>query len=193
MRLIYTSLMLLVLWSTPALSQVTDLSVAPSADKATQVYTIQFIEFRTKPGVEFTDKGRDFTQTFEKAKTDGKVELVESMRLTALEKNPISVSFSKNIAITTGATQTQFGRSRNMQQMQIGTSVEGIAMEKDGKVILNFTYQSSRLGIEKSEDVTPDIMQTSFKVSLPVELDALMLVGMQSTESTTGLLVKVSK
>lgn len=161
-------------------------------EEARQTYVVQFTEFRFKEAPESPLTTKDILQSFEQLRKDGRLEIIETVRLSALEQCEAMVQFGRSVAVTTGATALPNGRSnRQFQFRQVGTLVRVTAQPKQEKILLNVMYEASRLGPETKEDAPQDINQVTFNTTLMIEPGRPTLVGSDSADTSSLLLVTI--
>lgn len=169
-----------------------DASAAPPVP--TQSYAVQLTEFRLKSATDPTLTASDIVKTFEQMRNDGKVDLIEIIRLSALEGQESSVQIGKAANVTIAMTAVAGGRPpmRQMQTQTVGTSARVTAVGQGGKVLLNLSYEASRFEGPGQEDSPPDTVTVQFNTTLLIEPGKPTLVGGTSAEATHLLLVSIS-
>ena len=193
MRNILLALAVIVPFSAPSFAQDGGIRDAAAPDAAIQSYVVQLTEFRLKASVDPTLKAKEIVQAFDKLKSDGKIDLIETVRLSALENHESMAQFGKTATVTTSISQTQRGRVRSTQQREVGTMVELTAIPRNGKILLKLHYEASRFDGAGTEDSPPDTLTTRFNTTLLVEPGTPTLVGGTTAGATSLLFVSIAE
>ena len=178
----------------PGSSPATSSPLAPSNVKGEQSYFLLLREFRIKMPLDYNLTAPEIAKSFDQLKKDGKVELIDTIRLTVLENNESMVMFGKRTNVTTGVGRTPQGlRQISQASFQLGTSVRATVSPQDSKVLLKLSYDASRLEGVATEETPPDTITVQFSTSLLLELGMPTLVGGSTAEETDFLMVTISK
>lgn len=166
---------------------------ASAADSPAQSYVVQFTEFRLKSSSDPKLSASEIVKSFEQMRDDGKVELVEVVRLSTLAGYESMVQFGKMASVTVGTTAALPGRgpTRQLQRQSVGTLVRVTAEPQEGKVLLKLAYEASRFEGAGQEDSPPDTVTVQFNTTLLIETGKPTLVGGTSADATTFLLVSI--
>jgi len=132
-------------------------------------------------------------QDFEKLSKRGDVSLVETVRLTAIEGYQASAMFGKMVAIVQGVTTGVNGKSRNMVQRSLGTTLKVTAQSQDEKVLLKLNYQTTRMDGEAKKDAAQDMSTVAIDTNLLLKLDGRVVVAGTTESASTFLLVTVTQ
>jgi type II secretory pathway component GspD/PulD (secretin) len=146
----------------------------------------------------------DIVQAFQQPKAEETLQVMETVRLSALEGHEAMVQFGKNAAVTVGVTNFSGapnfpggrGNARQVQYRQVGTLVKLTAQSQADKVLLKLSYEVSRLeggSPDGPEADAPDMSVIQFNTTLLLEPGKPTLVGGTSAESTNFLLVSVAE
>lgn len=155
-------------------------------------WIVQVTELRTSVPLDPKKDADGLQAELEQLKKDGKVEMIETIRLSALEGLQAMAQFGRQAAVTTGTAQGMPGRTvRNIQMMQVGTMVRVTAAQQEGKVLLELSYEASRLGEPRNEDTPPDIISVTCNTTLAVSPGQTVLAGGMSSNQSTFLLVSI--
>ena len=164
--------------------------------KAEQSYFVQFTEFRFKHAVDL-DVHRtsdEIVLSFDKLHKEGKIELIETIRLSALEYHENSVQFGKTMSVTSGVTRTAQGlQQQSRQTVPIGTMVQVKPTPQEGKVLLKVTYTVSRMHDNIGEEKQPDIVTVQLNSTLLLEIGKATLVGGFASDENDFLMVTIRK
>lgn len=160
-----------------------------------QSYVVQLTEIRLRSFSELKLSADDIVKSIDQVGNDGKGELVEIVRLAALEGHESMAQFGKRAIITTGITMAGLGRTqaRQTQQQMVGTMVRLTVVPQGDMVLLKLSYEASRFADEEPEDSPPDTTTTQVNTTLLVKPGEAKLVGGTSAESSSLLLVTVTK
>jgi hypothetical protein len=179
----------------PGSSSTTSSQLAPSNVKGEQSYFLLLREFRIKTPLDYQMTAPEIAKSFDQLKKDGKVELIDTIRLTALEYNESMVMFGKRTSVTTGVARNAQGqRQLSLTSVQMGTTVRATVSPQDSKVLLKLSYDASRMEGVGTEESPPDTITVQFSTSLLLELGMPTLVGGSTAEeSHCFLMVTISK
>jgi len=163
------------------------------AKKPLRSYTITVVEFHLKNGEDLSLSAATIAQDFEKLSKRGDVSLVETVRLTAIEGYQASAMFGKMVAIVQGVTTGVNGKSRNMVQRSLGTTLKVTAQSQDEKVLLKLNYQTTRMDGEAKKDAAQDMSTVAIDTNLLLKLDGRVVVAGTTESASTFLLVTVTQ
>jgi hypothetical protein len=166
-------------------------------------YVVQLTEFRFANAVDPKLTAAHIVHAFQQADAEKSFELIETVRLTALESHETMVQFGRNTAVTvgvanfSGAPNFPGGRNtRQTQYRQVGTLVRLTAQSQAEKVLLKLSYEVSRLEAQAPDDLeadSPDVIVIQFDTALLIEPGKPTLVGGTSAEPSNFLLVSVEE
>ena len=170
-------------------------STAPdSSIKPEQSYFVQFTEFRIKHSVDVNRTSSEIAQSFDQLNKEGKIEVIETVRLTVPEHQENSVQFGKTTTVIRGTTRTAQGVQQSLSDVPIGTIVQVKATPQEGKVLLKIAYTVSRMEDDNlSEEKRPDIVTVTIKSTLLLEIGKATLVAGTTSETNDFLMVTVIK
>ncbi len=121
--------------------------------KAEQSFLVQFTEFRFKHAPDVSRTSSEIVQSFDQLNKEGKIELVQTVRLNVLEYHENMVQIGKNVSVVSGVTRTAQGlQQQSRQSMSIGTIVQVKATPQDGKILLKVAYTASRMAENEPEE-----------------------------------------
>lgn len=179
----------------------TDAAATPSTQPALlDSYVVRLVEIRTSGTLEEPLTAENFTSSLEKLKQDGKVALLESIRVSAIANQEAMAQFGKSAAITVG---TNFpgggpggpgggrGPMRVTQERNMGTIVKVTVSPQAGKLLVKLVYEASRFEDEKPEDRPPAHTTTHFASTLVVGPGKTILVGGQDSEKSSTVFLTV--
>lgn len=176
------------------LQSVRQSNTAPDPSiKPEQSYFVQFTEFRIKHSVDVNRTSNEITQSFDQLNKEGKIELIETVRLTVPEHHENMVQFGKTTTVTSGTTRTAQGIQQSRSDVPIGTMVQVKATPQEGKVLLKIAYTVSRMDDNLSEEKRPDIVTVTIKSTLLLEIGKATLVGGTTSDTNDFLMVTVIK
>ena len=161
--------------------------------KAEQSFLVQFTEFRFKHAPEVSRTSSEIVQSFDQLNKDGKIELVQTVRLNVLEYHENMVQIGKNVSVVSGVTRTPQGQQQSRQSMSIGTLVQVKATPQDGKVLLKVAYTASRMDDSETEDKPSDIATITFNSAHLLEIGKATLLGGVTSDTNNFLMVTISK
>ena len=157
-------------------------------------YVIQVTELHTNVPIDSKMDSKELLDKFEQLKKDGKVELLETIRLSALEGQESMAQFGRQAAVTAGTSQVMPGRAvRNIQMTQVGTLVRVTVQRHEDEVLLKLTYEASRLGEQANQDSPPDVVTVQCNTTLAVGPGQTVLAGSMFSANSTLLLVSVEQ
>jgi hypothetical protein len=115
---------------------------------------------------------------------EGKGQLTESMRLTAVSGLESVAHFGRQVYVTNHRGVGQRGEPvRSIQAMQVGTILKVIAVPRDGRVELTLTYEATRLSSEHHEDLPPSNETRKINSTLLLEFGQMAIVGSNTRSS----------
>lgn len=195
MRYTFVALTAFVFLSAASLAQGE--GTRDTADKAPEStlrsYVVQLTEFRWKGSADLALSPRELVRAVDQLRKDGKLDVIETVRLSALENHESMAQFGKSVAIVTGVADTGQGRVRNVGFHQVGTMVKLTAVPKDGKVVLELQYEASRLNGEGAADLPSSTLTTQFKTTLMIEPGTPTLVGSTTAQPSSLLVVSITE
>ncbi len=163
------------------------------AEDVTASYHVQLTEFRMKSSIDPKLKGEDILKAFHQA--DGsKIEVVNTLRFTVLERNELSATFGKTVGVPSSENIGPGGakmRSWTMQPM--GTDVKIYLLPHEGELLMRLTYNVTRM--EPNPDNDALVHESSHFVIQANELLSLgkpLLVGGSANDETVYLMVTVT-
>ncbi|TVS09394.1 MAG: hypothetical protein EA424_27235 [Planctomycetaceae bacterium] len=166
----------------------------PNASTGGESYLVQLSEFRIKDSSHAGWSTDEIVKRFERREEDGAVEIVETIRLSALSGHESMVQVGRQARITVGVISTPGrGSTRQMESHNIGTLVSLTAEPADGKVLLRLSYSSSRFEGTGTDESPPDIVTFQSDATLLLEAGKPTLVGGSSASETSYLMVSVDQ
>ena len=162
--------------------------------KAEQSFLVQFTEFRFKHAPEVSRTSSEIVQSFDQLNKDGKIELVQTVRLNVLEYHENMLQIGKNASVISGITRTAQGmQQQSRQSVSVGTLVQVKATPQDSKVLLKVAYTASRMDDSETEDKPSDIATITFNSAHLLEIGKATLVGGVTSDTNNFLMVTISK
>ena len=168
-------------------------STLPPNVKAEQFFFVQFTEFRFKHSPEVNRTPNEIVQSFDQLNKEGKIELIGSVRLTALEYHESTAQFGKTTSVTNGITRTAAGQQRSVSSIPLGTLIQVIATPQENKVLLKVAYTASRIDENVSEEKQPEVVNFQFNTTMLLEIGKATLVGGISADTNDFLMVTLTK
>jgi hypothetical protein len=156
-------------------------------------YIVQLTEFRMKKSSDVQLSSIEILKSFDQLRDNGDIEIIETIRLSALPTYESMMQIGKKATVTVGVMNVP-GRpqARQMQQEMIGTMVRLTAEPCDGKTLLKLSYEASRFEGERSNDSPPDTKTFQINTTLLLDRSKTTLVGGTSAESSTFLAVSIN-
>lgn len=169
-------------------------AASPPPTPATRSYVVQFTEFRLQDSADPKLAAREIVQSFDALQAEGKLQVTETVRLSALEGCECMAQFGKQAAITVGVTRGQpAGYARQVQYQQVGTMVRVTAKAQQDRVALQLSYEASHLGESDADDRPPETSTIQYNTTLLLQPGAPALVGGSSAGPSSFLLVTLSE
>lgn len=164
-----------------------------TANQMDVAYVVQLTEFRMAKAADVNLSAGEIVKSLDELKENGEIEIIETIRLSALPRFESMMQIGKTASITVGVTNAP-GRiqARQTQQQMVGTMVRLTAEPADGKILLKLAYEASRFEGEHSDETPPDIKTIQLNTTLLLEHSKTTLVGGTSAEATTFLAVSVN-
>ncbi len=162
--------------------------------KAEQSFFVQFTEFRFKHSLDVHRTSSEIVQTFDQLLKDGKIELVQTVRLTVPEHHENMMQIGKLTSVISGVTRTPQGlQQQSRQNVTLGTLVQVKATPQEGKVLLKVAYTVSRMDDNLAEEKQPDTITVTFNSTLLLDFGKATLVGGITSDTNDFLMVTISK
>ena len=166
----------------------------PSASTGGETYLVQLTEFRIKDSAHAGWSTDEIVKRFERREEDGDVEIVESIRLSALSGLESMVQVGRRARVTVGVVSAPGrGPTRQTEWESIGTLVRLTAQPADDKVLLKLSYECSRFEGEGTDESPPDTTTFQIDTTLLLEAGKPTLVGGSSASPTSYLMVSVEQ
>ena len=167
-------------------------SVANSSNGPGDVSIVHLTEFRLKKPMDESVSTNEILKSLSEMKDNGEVEVIETIRLSALPTYESMVQIGKKATVTVGVMRAPGGgQNRTMQQQAIGTMVRVTAEPVDGKTRLKLSYEASRFEGEGTNESPPDTKTFQINTTLLLERSKTVLVGGSSADSSTFLAVSI--
>lgn len=163
--------------------------------EAPRTYVVQLSEFRLKSSSDPNLTAEDVVESFERADGNEDFDLIETIRLAAMEQHESMVQFGRRATVAVGVTSSAPGRPqmRRTEHMQIGTLMRVQVASQQDKVLLKMSYEASRFKGEGTDDSPPDTVTVQLDTTLLLKPGKAMLLGGSSAESGSYLLVSVAE
>ena len=145
-------------------------------------YTVMLTEFRWDSHGDEAVTASDIVAAFGQFMRDKKVEVIQTVRLSAIEQHRNSVILSRMVTVSNGS------RSRDIH---VGTMVEIVAVPSKEELSVELVYAASRISSERADDKFPDVDTAMFKTTLVVEPGKATLVGNAKPSDTNFLMVTI--
>ena len=165
----------------------------PPNVKAEQFFVVQFTEFRFKHAPEVNRTANEIVQSFDQLNKEGKIERIESVRLSVLEYHESTSQFGRTTSVTTGVTRTAQGQQRSVSNVPLGTMIQVTATPQDSKVLLKVAYTASRIDEALIEEKQPEVVNIQFNTTLLLDIGKATLVGGIAAEANDFLMVTINK
>lgn len=156
-------------------------------------YLVRLTEFRLNDAADLEPETLDVAAKLEELKKSGKLELIETVQVSALAGHESVAMFGRSVAVTMGATTSQFGKQRTMQERRVGTQVQLTASPHNGKVAVKVKYETSRLSDNETEDSPPDTLTTQCNTTVLLEQELPKLLMATSANGSAYLLISITK
>ena len=163
-------------------------------------YLIELTEFRLSGGSGPGVSASELIKRFEQLRGDGKLELVEVVRLSALAGHQSTAQFGKRVGIPTSVmSDPRRGRIQQVQMHEIGTLVRVTAASRGDRIVLELTYEASRLekvpqANDEDEPIpSHNIATIQIATTLALKSGEQQLVGGTSNGSTSLLAVTITE
>ncbi len=162
--------------------------------KVEQSFYVQFTQFRYKHSLDVHRTSSEIVQTFDQLLKDGKIELVQTVRLTVPEHHENMMQIGKTTSVIAGITRTPQGiQQQSRQSASLGTLVQVKVTPQESKVLLKVAYTVSRMDDNLSEEKQPDTVTVTFNSTLLLDIGKATLVGGMTSDTNDFLMVTISK
>lgn len=182
-----------------ALAQQQTENVGQSPQGELRVYTVRVTEFRVNAELSAELSAADVLKSLHQLQENGKVELFESVCLSALESQRARAQFGRRVTMVSGVTSGRPGPPvRSYSQSQVGTLLEALVESEGEKLTLQVQYEASHVepgGSDEPEDYRPpDIGTISVETTLSlVPGQPVLLAGARQKSRSSFLLVVVER
>ncbi|HYW78358.1 MAG TPA: hypothetical protein VE890_02240 [Thermoguttaceae bacterium] len=133
-------------------------------------------------------------RTLDQLRKDGKIDLLETVRLSALEGHESMVRFGKLTTVTVAVQGIGQGRTvRRTDSRDVGTLVRLTARPEGEAILLTLQYEASRLDGPGQEDAPPDTGTVGVTTTMLIEPGQPTLAGSCRSDKTTLLIVSIEK
>jgi hypothetical protein len=164
---------------------------APQEAIEARPFFVTFSEFRLTDSADPALSSADIVEAFQRMRQEGTLELVQTVRMTGMEREESEVLFGKSVPITTGETAGGKGvGATSVDWEEVGTFVTMQGTSQADGMLLRFRYESS--GFDEGDAADP---LTDRQARLRVSTAALLapgkpaLVGGTSADGSRYLLV----
>lgn len=173
-----------------AVPQDTKVQTEPSP--SAESFTVQLTEYKLSEPVDTSKSSVDILEMLTSKVDDQAFEVVETIRFSTLTGSQSVVQYGRRVNVTVGsATTGRGGVVRNMQSLDVGTVVQVSSKSDNGKVILDLSYESSKIDGDVDTELSPNINQTQINTTQLFEFGKPKLVASSSTNATSVLVVTV--
>jgi hypothetical protein len=119
----------------------------------------------------------------------------ESLSLTSVENFAASAQFGRRVAVYTGASRFDAGRSsiRQAQWMEIGTIVQATITSRADHVIAELTCESTQYVPNEDENAPGETLSITISTHLILKPGERQVISNSRTDDRTVLLVEVSE
>lgn len=117
----------------------------------------------------------------------------QTFQFSVLEGKRTSAVFQKSIKLLTGLIERDGKKMRSYTPATIGTMVRMTAKQNaDDSILVNFTYQASRIDGEPKEDEPSDISKTDLSMDVQVRSGKPKLLLSKSSAEKVYLMIMVT-
>ncbi len=155
-------------------------------------YMIQLTEYRIEGAGDPSQTTDQIVKRLTARSGQANSDLVETVRLSVLSGGKSMVQFGKRVTLTVGTVSSRGSTSRQTQQMEIGTLLRVTATPQSGQVLLDLSYESSRLDDNETEDSAPNILTTQIETRQLVELGEPTLISGTHADNSTYTILTVT-
>jgi len=154
-------------------------------------YIVQLTEFRMKKS-DVHVSASEIIKLLDEMKDNGDIEVIETIRLSALPSYESMIQIGRRATITAGTMDAPGrGQTRLTQHQEIGTTVRLTAEPSGERTLLKLSYEAIRLEGEASDDIPPDTTAFEINTAMLLEPSKTVLVGGTSADSSAFLAVSV--
>lgn len=157
-----------------------------------RTYVFQIAEIRTAEAAPVELTAAEVLKWLEEAQKSGRIELLETVRMTAVEGQKSLAQFGRSVAVVAGETQTSEGRRQIRERRDFGTIVNLVAKSLGDTVGVDLGYEAARL-VEGSEGGAAETITTQVKTKLILEPGKPTLVTAKASKSGTYLVLILEK
>ena len=154
-------------------------------------YFVQVAEATTQeePPAELDDK--ELLAWLETARKEKKIELMEMVRVSAIDGFDAIAKFGKRVPIVTGTTNTPQGTARNYTINDFGTILRVRAEAVGEEIRVEIDYDASRIEGDAPADGPPKVERTQFNSTVLTKADAPVLLFADSAEKKGRFLILI--
>ncbi len=166
----------------------------PRPKAGSESYLIQLTEFRVNDSAHARWSTDEILKRFERREGDETLEIVETIRVSALSGHESMVKVGRQARVAVGAITTPArAPTRQMESHSVGTIVSLIAEPADGMVLLKLNYSSSRFDEKGTDESPPDMVTVQYDATLLIDVGRTTLVGGSSAAPTSYLILSVDR
>jgi hypothetical protein len=165
-------------------------------------YQIELVEFRIGGGPEPGITPEEILERLAKRGEASNVEVIQTFHLSAIAGEESMARIGVLTSITTGVQNVPAGFQgragpmptiRNMQQVELITSLRVVANPKGDKISARVSYSASRLEGEKPDDHSPDIASFTIESQILVNSGQRVLLGGTHSNSSNYAAITVTQ
>jgi hypothetical protein len=170
---------------------------APESAEATATggltsYVLTVIELRTSKALAPNTSPEEILAQLGTARESDNLRVVETTRLSLLSGHEQMATFGKQIPVTTGTTSSPIGKQRSVQMQNTGTLIRATATPSNDQVLLQFSYEASRLTSLNQEDAPPEMSTTRVTGAHLLPIGVPKLLAGSSTDQSTFVIVSLN-
>ncbi len=160
--------------------------------EAPQVYVVQLTEFRMDQTAGTRLPTPEILESLEKAEQSGTIEVIETIRLSALQGHESTVQIGRTVLVSLGAAPAP-GRPpvRQLQRERVGTLVKVTVEPVDEKVHVRLTYEASRLDDAAADDLPSETQSIQVQTVVTIDPATTFLAGGSTSKSSAFVALSV--
>jgi len=169
-----------------------DEATVPAAPRS---YIVRLTEYRLSSPLEDDLSASEIVERLRQLRSDGKIDRIETVLLSALEGQAGFVEFGKTAAVVVGAAHGGPDREpvQHFESRQVSTQFELLAKQEGDKTRIQVVYSVSRLEADGTEVSPPSIANFRIESTLRLDPGTPVLFGSSQGPSATYITLAIEQ
>jgi|GEM_PF-1329655 len=169
-----------------------DEATTPAAPRS---YIVRLTEYRLSSPLEDELPSSEIVERLKQLKSDGKIDRVETVLLSALEGQAGYVEFGKTTAVVVGTSHGGPGREpfQHFESREVSTQFELLAKQEGDKTRIQAVYRVGRFEDDATEVSPPSIANFRIESTLRLEPGTPVLFGSSQGQGATYITLAIEQ